>query len=517
MKVDVTKEGYQRKLAITVPASDVRNELDQAFRKLSGQVRLRGFRPGKAPRRVLEARFGPQVRADVAQNLIQNSYSAAIAQESLEPVGQPDLAEAGEITSKEDFSFTITVDVKPEISLDTYKGVDVVYPKWEIGEDEIDASVARRLESEARLAEVTGRAIQMGDMALIELIATSGDEQVVHEPGTMIRTEADPYYTGIEEILIGLEIDGETKATVAFAETARIEEVAGRELDVSVKVIGIQATEIPELTEDLAKELGYEGGVKGMRDALKAQLGEGREEMARNQARANMLEKLIEINAFEVPAGMVETSLNMLVEELKLQRAYATGQDPRNMRIAESQMADLRNRAAFASKAGLILDYVNKTEGVDVTDADVDAKYQMLADQRGQTIEAVKGYFEKDGAVDELRDRILEEKTLEWLLERSNLVDPPAVEPEAEAAPEAEAKPEKKPAKKAKKAAKKDEAKAEPAPSGGADLSILKGAVGKVKEALATGDHDAHLAELLAAEEAGKGRKGAIAAIKGRM
>ena len=505
MKVDVTKEGYQRKLAITVPANEVRTELDQAFRKLSGQVRLRGFRPGKAPRRVLEARFGPQVRADVAQNLIQASYTAAIAEQGLEPVGRPDLSTAGEVTSKDDFQFIITVDVKPEIQLQKYKEVDVVYPKWEIGADEVDAAVSRRLESEARLAEVTGRPIQIGDMALIELIATSGDEQIVHEPGTMIRTEDDPYYPGIESLLTDMNIGDEKKAKVTFAENARIEEVAGRELDVSVKIIGIQATEIPDLTEDLAKELGYEGGISGMRAALEEQLGKGREEMARNQARANMLEKLIEINHFDVPEGMIDTSLEMLVEELKLQRAYATGQDPRNMRIPESQMADLRHRAAFASKAGLILDFVNQTEGISVTPADIADKYQFLADQRGQTVEAVKGYFEKDGGVDELSDRILEEKTLEWLLERSNLVDaPPAT---AEAAP-AEAK------KPAKKKAKK--AEAAPAASGEADLSVLKLAVGKLKAALQTGEHDAHLDALEAAETAGKARKGALAAIQSR-
>ncbi len=511
MKVDVTKEGYQRKLNITVPANEVSNELDQAFRKLSHQVRLRGFRPGKAPRRVLEARFGSQVRADVAQTLIQSSYTAALEEEGLEPVGRPDLADAGEITVKEDFQFTITVDVKPEIALETYTNVDVVYPKWEIAEEEVDAAVARRLESEARLVEVTDRAVQIGDMALIELIATDGDDEIVHEPGTMIRTEADPYYTGIETLLIDAAIGDEKKAKVAFSEEARIEEVAGRELDVTAKIIGIQATEVPDLTEDLASELGYEGGISGMRDALKAKLGEGREEMARNQARANMLEKLIEINQFDVPEGMVDVSLNMLTEELKLQRAYATGQDPRNMQIPDSQMADLRNRAAFASKAGLILDFVSKTEGVAVTDADIDAKYQLLADQRGQTVEAVKGYFEKDGAVEELRDRILEEKTLEWLLERSNLVDPPPVAEAPAEEPAAEAKP----AKKAKKA--KKEPVAEAAASGDVDLSILKLAVGKLKAELETGNHDAHIDALLAGEEAGKARKGALAAIKARQ
>jgi trigger factor len=438
MQVNVSQESsHQKKLEFVVPAASVKDELDRAFRQMGGKVRLSGFRAGKIPRRVLEARFGEQIRADVANTLVQRSYTDALSEHAIEPVGRPNLDAPDPIARGNDFSFCITVDVRPDVTLEAYKGVEVVFPKVEITDDQLEATVKGRLEGQARLVEVSDRAIESGDMALVELVALDGDEEVVREQGTMIRTEADPYYPGVDQLLIGLEAGGKKTETVTFGEDARTEAVAGRELEVSVKVLSIQANEVPALDDDLAKELGYEGGADGMRQALRMQLEENATEMARNQARANLLEKLIGLNDFTVPDSLVEQSLDMLMNELKLQNAYRTGRDPRTISFSEEQINDLRGRAHFAAKAGLILESVTKTENIEVVDADLDARYQEIADSQGQTIEAVRAYFQQDKALDELRDRLLEEKTLDWLLEQAVLIDPPA--PAEEVAPAEEA------------------------------------------------------------------------------
>jgi trigger factor len=236
----------------------------------------------------------------------------------------------------------------------------------------------------------------------------------------MIRTEADPYYPGVDALIVGTAKDGEAAGTVAFPDSARSEAVRGRELQVTARVLSIQSIEVPELSDDLAGQLGYEGGIEGMRAALRQQIRDARENLARNQARANLLQALINANPFEVPSGMVDQHLEMLMEELRLQQAYR-GRDPRSVRFSPEQVADLRVRAEFAAKGGIILEYVSRTEKLEVVDADLEAKYSELADQRGQTVEAIRGYFVKDGAVEELRSRLLEEKTLDWLLERAKI------------------------------------------------------------------------------------------------
>ncbi len=427
MKVDVTTvDSYQRRISFVIPHDQVRNRLDAEYQKLGRRARIAGFRPGKVPRQVLESRFAGQVEAEVANEIVNRSYQSAVKDHSLEPVGQPSLQEAGPVADSEGFKFTVTVEVRPSIELATWTGVDVVYPKVEITAEELDRAVQARAESRSRLDEVTGRAAEKGDLALVEVKATADGAELLHEPGTMIRTAGDPYLPGLEDVVVGMN-PGETKtAEVTFAEGARTEAVAGKTAQVEVKLLSLQAQKVPDVTDELATELGFEGGVAGMRQAIEAQIRQARDEMARNQARANLLEVLIAKNPFEVPQSMIETSLKMLVDELRNQQAMRTGRDPRTIGFNEAQIRDLRARSSFAAKAALILEWVAKKEGVKVEEADLERKYAELAAQRGQTVEAVRGWFKKEGAVAELKDRILEEKTLDWLLERAHLSEPPA-------------------------------------------------------------------------------------------
>ncbi|MBT3221020.1 MAG: trigger factor [Proteobacteria bacterium] len=441
MKVDISNVGsFQKKLVFTVDSDSVKKKLDDAYRTLGQKAQIKGFRAGKIPRRVLEMRFGKQVVSDVAADLIQSSYTEALAEHEIEPVGRPDLEDVPELRATDAFEFTICVDVKPTIEVETYEGVEVEYPKVEVADEEVEGMARQQREARTKLVEVEREAVA-GDFVLVELKATDGDEVILEEPGTMIRTDADPYFPGLEDVLLGMKAGDSKTETVTFGEDARSEAVAGCTLQVEVSVINVQANEVPELSDELAEELGFEGGADGMMAALRAQLEEGRSEMARNQARANLLQVLIDKNPFDVPSGMIDQNLQMLMEELKMQQAYR-GADPRTIQFGEAQIADLRIRAEFAAKAGLILEHVRAKQSIEVVDADLEAKYQELSDGRGQTIEAVRGYFQKEGMVDELKDRLLEEKALDWLLEHSTLVEPVAKKAEeapVEAAAESEA------------------------------------------------------------------------------
>ncbi len=421
MKVDVESLGsFQRKVTVLVDRSKVQAQLDRAYRAVAKNARIPGFRPGKAPRKVLQAHYGERVEADVANDLINEAWRDVQQRDDLKVVGQPSLGETGPVDDAEGFRFTLDVDVQPEIEVQTYQGVDVHFPPVEVSDEEIDAEVQSRLEGHAHLAEVKDRPLQKGDMAMVELHVFDGDEEIQTEFGTMVRTEGDPYYPGIETLLEGLEVEGEREGTVTFGEDARQEVVAGRELSVKAKLIQIQHYQLPELTDEFATEtLGYEGGIEAMRSALAQTRRTAKEEQSRNQARANLLEALIEKNPFEVPQGMVDRSLDMLTTQLRLMEARSTGRDPKSIGFSDSQLADLRQRAVYAAKAGLILDWVADKESIEVSDEDV-------ASALNQSVEAVRAYREEQ--LEEIRGEVRQEKTLDWLLERANLVDAPAAD-----------------------------------------------------------------------------------------
>lgn len=436
MNIEVVSDSsYQRRVKVVVPAAQVVSAFDRAYDQLKRKAKVAGFRPGKAPRSVLEARFGPSVENDVANDLIQKAYTQALTENGLEPVGQPKVKDANDLKTGADFTFTISVEVKPSVKLETYTGLDVVWPKFEVSDEETATAVKRKLEAAARLAPVEGRASEQGDMVLAELSFFEGDTQVHSAPGALIRTAGDTYYAGIEDLLVGASVDDTRSGEVTIAESARTPEIAGKTLRLEARIQSISANHVPELTDAIADELGYEGGVTGMNEAVRAEISKGRDELARNQARANVLSALIAANPFAVPSGMVEENLKRLTRELALQQAYL-GRDPRTITYTKAQIDDLRMRAEFATKAALILEFVWDAEKIVITDEDLEQKYQDLADERGQTIEAVKGWFQKEEAVDELRERLREERTLDWLLEHSNPVSAaPAAPVEADAAP----------------------------------------------------------------------------------
>ncbi len=463
MSVQVeTLSPFQKRLSFQVESTEVAKRLDEAYQQLGLRVSIPGFRRGHVPRKVLEQRYAKNIQSDVAQELVNRRFREAAL--GMDILGQPEL-ERGELQPGRAFAFAVLVQVRPEVTIDGYKGLSVEFPTVEVPDAQIEALVQGRLAQQTRLVEVEeDRAVQAGDLALTEVTLIEDGTEKVLEGGTMINTAGDRYYGGIESLLIGMMKGATNQGSVAFGENVLLPGIKGRTVEVRVRVLGIQVSKTPDLTDSLAAEMGFDGGIEAMRAALRME-EEGRAtEGARNVARVNLLQTLTNANPVPVPPAMIDGHLQLLLEELRIQAAYR-GRDPRSLRYSDAQMADLRQRAEFAARASLLLEAVARNESIKVSNADLDAKYQEIADMRGQRVEAIRGYFQKDNAVEELRKRLLEEKTLEWLLEASDLVAPSAAPAAIESAPTPEVEApavEAKPKKAAK--AKKDEA-AEAAPA----------------------------------------------------
>ena len=429
---EVSKIG--RKLHFTVASNEVKVELEKAYKDLMRKVRMPGFRPGKVPRKMIEARYGPQVKGEVSGKLIEAAYREAVRE--LPVAGRPEVVDQGDVRGDTELTFSIAVDFRPEIEVSGHKGVAVDMPVAKVTKADIDRAIGQRLASQARIEEVTDdRAVQPGDLVVTALTLTQSGNELVNEPGTMIHTAAERYYPGVETLLIGLKTGDEKSEEVTIGAHADNEELRGETVLAKVKVVNIQAHVVPELDDEVAKALDFENA-KDMTAKVKAQLAEFAENTGRNQARVSVLEKLVETNQFEVPQGMIDEQLNALVDELRMRQAYM-GQDPRQLKFSDAEMADLRVRAEFAARASCVLDGVARQESLEVSDADLEAKIQEMAEQRGQPVEAIKGYIEQENASAMLSARILEEKTLDWLLDNAKItkVDPPA--PDAPAAAEA--------------------------------------------------------------------------------
>jgi trigger factor len=424
-------DAITRRIRFHIPSDRVNTELAQAYRQLSGRVRLPGYRRGKVPRKVLEMRFGKQIGAEVAGKLIQEGWEQV--RPELEVLGQPGVEQDG-VTPGADFAFALVVEVKPSVELGEYKGIEVPYLDLDVPEAAIDQAMQQRLERAARIVEITDGAHELaeGDIAISELVLMDGEDEVVREAGTSIRLGQERYYPGVDTLLYGMKKGEEKQAELTIGDDTQLEELKGRTVQATVKVISIQSSKAPAPSDDVAAELGFEGGVTGMRAALAQQIKEPMEEQARAMARSSLLAKLVEAHELEAPRALVGKQLEMLVMERRVMHQYQGGK-PGTLDLGPEAMEQLRQRATFAVKAGLLLEAIGGAEGLEVTD-------QGIADERGQRVEAIKGYLmQEEGAVDTLRSRLLEEKVLDWLFEQAKLVEPPPMPDLSEAAEAPEA------------------------------------------------------------------------------
>jgi len=425
---------YRRHIHFSVEAELVTNSLTEAYNDLKKNARIQGFRKGHVPTRILKKRFWRGVHADVAQRLVQQGYEKVDVRE-LEVVSQPSIeGQLPELKEGSGFEFVIGVDVRPHVEVSNYKGIEVVYPASEASEDEINANIDRQLAGKKRIVEVedADATVTDGDYALLELVLTDEKgEEVVNEPGTMFHMGNNKFYTGLEKHVAGMKAGESKSEEVTITEESNFEHLRNKTFSASITLKQIQRMSAPELNDELAVEMGYES-VEDMRTKVASDISSSKEENLKNQARVQILQNLVENNEFEVPQAMVEEQLRALMNELRMQQMYM-GRNPDDVQFSEAQRRDLSTRAVFAAKAACLLGSVNDLEGLKVTDEDIEAKLEELAEAQGQTVEAIKQYINMEQASDMLSERVQEEKTLNWLLEQAVRLDAPKAAPETDA------------------------------------------------------------------------------------
>ena len=206
----------QKRIAITVPQAEVKKKVDDAFKRYAGKINLPGFRRGHIPRNIIEAKFGKQIRSEVASDLMNFKFREAAV--DVEYLGQPEVEAAADLVDSADFSFSIKVQVKPSVQVSDYTGVKVDFPLVAVSDEQVEAQVRSRLGGAAKVVAVEeDRAVTRGDLVLTEIAV--GDSVI--ESGTMVNTVGDRYYPGVDALVLGLKKGGRARPARSRSATAR--------------------------------------------------------------------------------------------------------------------------------------------------------------------------------------------------------------------------------------------------------------------------------------------------------
>jgi trigger factor len=373
VKSSVENVGPTRvKLAVEVPFDELKSSLDAAYKKIGSQVRIPGFRPGKAPARIIDQRVGRSAVLEEAVNdALPRAYSEAVRESGVRALGQPEI----EVTKLDDgtsLSFTAEVDVRPEITLPSLEGVEVTVDDIEVTESEIDEQLDSLRE---RFATLTGveRPVETGDYVSIDLTASVDGEEVEGGSATGLSYEvgAGDLIDGIDEAIVGKSA-GET---VSFATTLRQGDKAGAEAYVAVTVNSVKRKELPEADDEFAQLASEFDTVEELRADLRERLIRAKTLGQGSQAREKLLEKLVESADFPLPESAVNAEIgyrehdvvHSLGHDDKLFDELLAGQG----KTRDEFTAELRESAEKSVRAQFLLDAIADAGQVNVGDAEL--------------------------------------------------------------------------------------------------------------------------------------------------
>jgi len=427
MKVNVeTLSPIEKKLSVEIDPERVEQEIERAYRGLSQRVRLPGFRPGKVPRRILEARFRDQVEQDVVQHLVEHSYLEAIASHDFVPVAPPVISPE-KLERGKAFRYEARVEVKPKVEAKDYKGLEYTPSSYEVTDQMVEDELNRLREQFAEFVPVEDRKVGIaGDYAVISYRGTLDGEEIAGAKGEgiTVRIEEGSLLDGRAPMLAGVEVGQTVTTDVTFPEDYSVESLRGKTAQFEVKLEALKAREVPELDDEFAKDLGGKAKTlaelrQEVRESLERSLGA----RARRENREKIQKALVEKNPIEVPPSMIENGIDHSIAQT-LERFRSQGIDPRALNLDFRRIREeLRDEVTLRIKAALLLESVVEQEGIEVADADLEAHYSSLAEELGTSVETIRKHYELNRREREaLVERLKEEKAVELLLREAKAV-----------------------------------------------------------------------------------------------
>ena len=432
MKVNVEElSQVRRQITVELPAGEVDKTLNKVYNKIKNSAKLKGFRPGKAPRAVLERYYGDQAASEATQELLGGSYHEALQESGLEPLVQPEF-DFDPPAQGQDFVYKLIFDVRPEFELtkEAYQGMELSEPKLEVNDEEVNQRLEQLQERQAVLVPLEEeRPAEIGDVVVIDYQAFEGETPL--EGGTAENVDVDlgggQSQPEIEVALVKSKVGDEAEATVHFDDKHPNEAMAGKDVRFVMQVKGLKKKVKPELDDDFARSLGGEfDSLQALTDRISGDLEEMYAEQRSQELRKQILDQVRELAEFEVPASLVAEETEAMAADFK-QRLKQSGMDPETAGLDEAKLAeDFKPEAEKKVKAGIILGKITDLEQVETSQEDIDAEFEKMSRRTGQPAQVLKDIYNKNNAMPSLTARILEEKTLQAIKAGANikLVDP---------------------------------------------------------------------------------------------
>lgn len=416
MTIDTTRlqisveeqERWRRRMSVTVPAAVVQEEERKAARRLASQARMKGFRKGHVPTRVIESRFGGSLRREALDRLIDDAYRQALAAEQLRPISEGEIEDV-RYEPDQDLSFKVAFDVQPVIELSRLGGFVVERPKAEISDEQVQQVLERIREQNGVWQPAEGGHPEDGDLVSVKLARLDESGEGEAKDYDFILGQGDAI-AEIEAAIKSLEPGGEAEFDVALPHQDDPEQ-AGQPDRVRIALVSRRTLERPPLDDDLAKQVGDFETIDQLKERVREDLEKEAADQAEAAVRGRLLDSILEANPFEVPASMVERYLGAVLGDAK-------GVSPERLDEARAQ---IRPEAERAVKRILVIERVAETQNLAATEEELDQRIEEIAAANDTTAAKVYASMQKSGRLDTLERELTERKVFAFLTEQSEI------------------------------------------------------------------------------------------------
>ena len=405
-----------KRLEVAVPREEVAEELNRAFARLAGRVRLKGFRRGKVPRRILERYYGEEVQAEVLNRVIAASYRRLLEEKGMHPVGEPNVTDISMEEGSPELTYKATVEVIPPFELGEYRGIEVTVRRRPVTEEAVERQIQLLLQGAATY-EDADRPARAGDYVLFDIEGFEGGEPVAGTRGenqAVLLGEAQNEKE-LEGALLGMKAGEEREVDIQVPATAA-PNLAGKTLRFRVQARAVKEPHPPALDEDFVRSLGRGfSTVEELQRQVRKEMETLEDASVRSQGVAELVRQLVEGHPFEVPPTLVRAELEERIREVERRLR----QENPEARLSSAQQDDLgerlRPQAEERVREVILVERVREKEGIRAEPGEVDAQLRRTAARYGMDPEKLKRRMILTGGLDSLISNILYNKTVEWL------------------------------------------------------------------------------------------------------
>lgn len=408
--------GIEKRIRVEVPAEEVSRRIEEGYAEVRKLAPLKGFRKGKAPMSMVKRVFRESVESDVAEHLVKESLADAIRSNDIRMVSMPRI-DGAHLKEGEEFVFTATVEVVPEIVPDGYKGIPVARETVEVGEADVDGAIGKLRESFARYHAVEGRGAAEGDLVEHAFVASAGGDVVDrNDSAAVVLGSGLPFGTEFDAALSGVTAGQEKTFDVAFPEAFPDRKYAGKTASFAVTVSAVREKRLPAIDDEFARNFTDVSGIADLREKMRERLRREAEERSRLAAEEEIRNGLLGRIPFEVPGTLVDRQVVSMMEDTA-NRMAAQGIDLKKVNLDYEKMRErFAPNAERAVRVSLILEAIARKENIDVPFSEIEAEMKAIAEGLRMDYGKVREMYGDEARMDDLRSRLIGRKVMEFLL-----------------------------------------------------------------------------------------------------